>query len=523
MTESESDADNGVDEPSHGSDTSGDEEEDEEQDEKEDEDEEDAGVSKNRNQRSDAPGLIPKPPPDWKLQPRGVFTILKDHASAASIAARNVFCLGGGPHITAAEIARAKQPYDPEVDEFEFREITCHVHASGRWVSQCKLFLPYKKVYTVSEVKSLFQKDLDVFLKNIPFIHLKPVVLHYFKEKWEKLGQEAAVNLWLSSWGHLRITRVEANEMDVSPFRGGVPCDNNALESSNNVDKLLLGRKKSAVSDFVDSLGMNIVGPASASDVRWNNPLKTRSGGYKGTFNKAPNNAETFKHVWAQWERYKKNPTAPSTISSMHPIRFAVKDMKRGMYYFLSDHGINKIQSEIVEECKQGGDEDDDSLENYDPNDMAAVRKWMDHHTNWGAVIETLLKDPENAHFLTEIDFNQLHDWCRRFHVFIPIRFNRRDWEQPSNRALLHWCEMLKLTGIQVIPAQEIVERKKPKEGMFACTCEMYMHYMVCKHTMLLYLDSGIITYLPKGGTPMQKKKSRKRKAHGGESLTFDS
>lgn len=471
------------------------------------------------SKRSDAPGLIPKPPPNWKLEARGVVTVIKDSASAASIAVRNIFCFGGGPDISEAEIARAKAPYDPDVDSVEFREITCHVHASGRWVSKSKLFLPFKKLYSVSEMKNLFQKDLDGFIKNIPLISLKPLVLELFREKWYAKGQKAAVDGWLSSWGSLRLTRVEANQPDVAPLRAGVPCDNNALESSNNVDKMLLGREKCAVSEFVDRLGTKIIGPTSAADVRWNNPLKERSKSCKSAFNKAPNNAKFFKHVWDKYQIYKKNNDVPHTISSMTSIKFAVPDMPRGMYWFLSDHGIERVQREMVED----GAADDSTATEYDPNKMQDIRDWMRKDHNWAAVIEAIMKKPASVKLLTKIDFDLLYEWCRSFHVLIPIKMSPSDdWMFPTNRAVLHWCEMLRLSGIEVLGAEEIAKRKKkPKEGLFACTCEMYMHYTICKHVLQIYLNSGIVTHLPKGGTPMMKR-GKKRKAHGGEALTFD-
>ena len=124
-------------------------------------------------------------------------------------------------------------------------------------------------------------------------------------------------------------------------------------------------------------------------------------------------------------------------------------------------------------------------------------------------------KQLENLHF----DF--LHECCNSFHVFIPLKMSKTNWSDPTNRAVMHWCEMLKLSGIKTLTAEEIAKRKG-KEGLYACTCPMYMHYLVCEHTLQLYMKTGIVTHLPKGGTPMQKKKGRKRKSHGGEARTFD-
>ena len=263
-----------------------------------------------KKKRHDAPGLMPKPPPNWKLEARAVVTVIKDSASAASIAARHVFCFGGGPDMTDSDIERAQGGSVEEHDSLfpEFREISCHFHASNRWISTNKLFVPYKKKYTVFQIKNLFQKDLDVFFKNLPFLTIKPLAIELLREKWSKKGQKAAVDAWIKSWGDKRITRVEANQPDASPLRGGIPADNNALESSNNVDKQLLSREKTAVSTFVTRLGQDIIGPNSAADVQFNNPLKERSKSCKSAFNKAPNNAKFFQHVTKRFLSHEKKP-----------------------------------------------------------------------------------------------------------------------------------------------------------------------------------------------------------------------
>ena len=75
--------------------------------------------------------------------------------------------------MTDSDIERAQRPPDEEEEHDgsipEFREISCHFHASNRWISTSKLFVPYKKKYTVFQVKNLFQKDLDVFFKTCLF------------------------------------------------------------------------------------------------------------------------------------------------------------------------------------------------------------------------------------------------------------------------------------------------------------------------------------------------------------------
>jgi hypothetical protein len=316
------------------------------------------------------------------------------------------------------------------------------------------------------------------------------------------------------------VTRVEANMPDVAPLRGGIPSDNNALESANNVDKLLLSRKKFAISEFIDHLGSDIIGPQSAADVQYNNKLKSRSQSSKKSFNKAPNNQVFYKYVWSQYQVYVKDPEKLSTLSSMQPISYAIPGYPKGMYWFLSDYGMERVKNEMI-----GGDgQDSDSECEYDPELWKDVKLWMQKHNHWVEVIQYLLTKPSEAHLLTSLTFDTLAMWLRSFHFLTPIKLSP-DETDPTNMAVRNWCDMLSISGIGVISQEDIAKRMRrgvpALNRLFACSCEMYMHYMVCKHVFQLYLKSGIITKLPKGGTPMTKR-GKKRKAHGGEALTFD-
>ena len=136
-------------------------------------------------------------------------------------------------------------------------------------------------------------------------------------------------------------------------------------------------------------------------------------------------------------------------------------------------------------------DDDEDNNDNdYDPNVMSDVKTYLRKSTNWDEIVEAMLMKRDMKQ-LENLNFDFLHECCNSFHVFIPLKMSMTNWSDPTSRAVMHWCEMLKMSGINTLPAEEIAKRKG-KEGLYACTCPMYMHYLVCEHTLQLYMKTGI-------------------------------
>ena len=295
---------------------------------------------------------------------------------------------------------------------------------------------------------------------------------------------------------------------------GGIPCDNNALESSNNVDKGLLSRETATATEFIADLATKVVGPLSASDTQFLGSLKERSTTKASVFNNAPNNHKFFDHVRAQWYIFNEDEEDDSVTRDTarpHILRFPKHynnpdvGIPRGSYIFISDHGIADFQSYMVDTP-------------YNPDRVGDVKAFMKEQ-NWTWLISALLDSPETTVEQEDMTFDEFAEWMRCFYVFRPIRFHKTNWDHPTNRSLVHWLEMLKCSGFQVCDKEEILAHPK-KKTFYSCTCEMYLHYLVCKHVLLVYLQNGIVERLPKGPKSLLSRKAgRKRKAKGGDAL----
>jgi hypothetical protein len=493
-------------------------------------DSEDDAASSNElvNERRDPPGLITQPTEGWKYKPRVAITLIKDSASSATIAARHVFCYGGSYPMTDAERERARHNPDPdeEPDLPQLREISCHMHASLRWchTNQAK-FNAYVGAdgteFSRTQARNQFMHDLDYVIKPLQFVHFKGVALRLLRQKWTKLDNKEAVKAWLKFWGTKQLTRSEANQADVSPLLGGIPCDNNALESSNNVDKGLLSRDTATATEFIGDLAAKVVGPLSASDTQFVSTLKQRCGNKKQLFSSAPNNMKFLDHVRSLWQIYKEDEDDDQIQEDMerpHILRcnylFTKKNLgiPKKSFYLLSDHGISDFQEYMADQAMNPN--------KLDPDLLGEFSQFVEEQ-NWNYLITSMIADPMKTVDEEEIDFDEFAEWCRCFYVMRPIKFHPTDWDFPSNRSLVHWLEMMKLSGFGVADQEEIVNKRRSGIVFYACTCPMYLHYLVCKHSLLTAMQCGLVTKLPKGPKRLHDRKAgRKRKAKGGEALT---
>jgi hypothetical protein len=331
--------------------------------------------------------------------------------------------------------------------------------------------------------------DLDYVIKPLQFMHFKDVALRLLRKKWTKLGNKEAVKAWLKSWGQKHLTRSEANQPDVSPLLGGIPCDNNALESSNNVDKGLLSRDTSTATEFIGDLAAKVIGPISASDTQFVSTLKERSGGTKQMFSSAPNNMKFLDHVRSQWQIFREDEDDENIGSDMerpHILRCAylIKKPSLGIpsksSFIISDHGIADFQEYMADP--------EMNPKKLNPLRVGEFSEFIEDQ-NWIYLIQLIITDPVRAVEQEGLDFDEFAEWCRCFYVVRPVKFHPTDWDFPSNRSLVHWLEMMKLSGFEVAD-KEVIAAKGNGMKFYACTCPMYLHYLLCKHTLLVFLNN---------------------------------
>ena len=125
----------------------------------------------------------------------------------------------------------------------------CSVHASvgGRWGDQHKhLFLDYK-----GHVGSM-NEDFERY-KIIPVAEAASIAFALLCDKFTAVYHEREVSMcFKASWANSKVTRIEVNQH--SRIRGGLPCDNNGPEGTNNAQKDFLDRKRSSVVPYIDDL-----------------------------------------------------------------------------------------------------------------------------------------------------------------------------------------------------------------------------------------------------------------------------
>jgi len=104
----------------------------------------------------------------------------------------------------------------------------CFFHAGPIWLSKSD----HKRFFNDVDNTDVFREDLNTY-KLSPFIHMVDSMHEAMIKKWTEapVSEPLAAEKWENSWGGKRITLVEANEDN--PLGGGVPSDNNTLESTH--------------------------------------------------------------------------------------------------------------------------------------------------------------------------------------------------------------------------------------------------------------------------------------------------
>ena len=164
-----------------------------------------------REDRFPVPDL---PPGDTYVYDDDYIVILKDKAQAATNAISSVF-------------------------EGEIHEAMCVTHAAIRWMSTNA----GKFNHMPNKTKCI--NDINWHFKIAGHVNLVPVLLRLMMEKWVKeYGEPLVARDWLASWGEDILTRVQNCQLHLCPLRGGVPCDNNALEDPMHTFDVLSGWNK---------------------------------------------------------------------------------------------------------------------------------------------------------------------------------------------------------------------------------------------------------------------------------------
>jgi hypothetical protein len=194
--------------------------------------------------------LPPKWSDPWKYEQTSILVTQKDAALAATNSLGNAW------------------------KDVERLDGMCHTHVCIRWFTAHKANFRDR-----SEEYNILMNDLNYGYRHCPLQRLASILKVKMLDKWSAIEPEVAQK-WDSSWHGALIPRVEMNPAEASPLRGGIPDDNNAVESGNYEDKRLLNYKKISIVLFLPDL-VNILSGESREDIVFVGKMKPKGHSYE--------------------------------------------------------------------------------------------------------------------------------------------------------------------------------------------------------------------------------------------------
>ena len=401
--------------------------------------------------------LFPEPVDNFCYKPFSTVTLIKDSAPAAYHAASAVFqeCLDGES--------------EPDIIDG-----VCCTHASLRWISN------NKKLFKKQANTKLFMADINDVIKNVPHENMAAIAKKLFGQKWNAAGEGAAVRKWLKSWGSAKISRAQVNTAAVNPLRGGIPADNNALEATNNQDKAMIGRTKEHVPLLIDTWAKKVVRASSKTDTAYHSKMKYRSG---HTRNKAVLNGAFFRRCYRMANR--KSNYGVILFEVTYDFASQANGVPPQSFLVLSEMGLKNIM-------------DADDFEEEEPTTRHVARYIKNTpYVDWFK--DMVKKGSDFLELVDDFDWDEFVAFGFMFHIMMPVPGNpTKQGDTFENHALKHYIHFLNKSGIPTISAEELIARGHNK-CWHACTCEKYMHYLLCEHTYVYAFNVKIITGWPKG------------------------
>ena len=419
---------------------------------------------------------------DFCYKPKSVITLIKDSSPAAYTAAVNVF----------HECLDSSDP--PDVIDG-----ACCTHASIRWVAN------NKKLFKKHSNTVAFMADINDIIKNVPHQNLVETAKKLFATKWEKAGEGKAVKKWMKSWGEAIISRVEMNTVDANPLRGGIPADNNALESTNNQDKAMIGRTKEHVSLQIDSWATNVVRATSKADTAYHSKMKDRSG---HCYEKALMNSAFFRRCYQVSKRNTKYGEALFEIT--YDFASQANGIPPQSFIVFSEQGLQRILKDI-------------EIEQSSVRDIVRhIRRSNEDYVGW---YKDLVRNGcDFVDTMNKFGWKSFVTLATMFHVLMPVPGNKTCSEAKENMALRHLMHWLNMNKIPTISAEDLIKREAIDKCWHACTCQKYMHYLLCEHSYAYAFDNKIITGWPTGKLDPRPLPvvSKKKGIRGGQALHKD-
>ena len=382
-------------------------------------------------------------------------------------------------------------------------EAMCVTHASIRWFS-----VNASKFHDIAN-KNRCVNDINHAYKILGHVNFVEVGRRLLMEKWVNVYREPLVARdWLASWGSDHLCRVENCAEHLCPLRGGIPCDNNALEAGNAADKESLVYKKSNLFDFVDNVATKIIHPASMMDTMFEGRLKNRT---QTRMNTAVYNINYFKGI-AGTECLDMKGFPTYMFLQFDYIDIA-NDVPKGSFLVAGAHCLAEMR------CVEG-------IDNRVFEDKKLAKKWLAgtgrDPLSWVNIYKNIVKDPEHMTSDSWHTFDVFNGWNKCFHIVRPIIPDNGGRTERAIRYYVEW--MTDINHFPMISPDEVVSRKH--KGLVSCNCFAYLHYCFCKHTFAVLRKRKIILGFPPTMFPVpvnkRKRAGRPRDMHRGEALNRD-
>ena len=333
-------------------------------------------------------------------------------------------------------------------------------------------------------------KILDDFeeFKNCPHILCVEVMKKKMLEKWIKEYKEPKVaEAWSKSWGSKSLTRVELNV--AHPLYGGLPCDNNIVESGNREDKSMLGGKRNTVVFFLGRFS-KVLRCQSISDAKFVGDMKSYVRSYKFY--------SSVQHILN-----KDTEKRPCLLNVNSKFVNETLGLTKGTILAITDRMLHYIKENYYEEV---GDIDH----------LGKVKAFL-KKKKWTDLYKVIM------HNEAEMEANSFDSLVREFKCWrtmrpIVVEDSKGEVDEAVLRSVTVLHYMLESARLEMMPLEDICKLNSNNCWM-ACDCKTYLHYAFCKHCCAMAMKRKIIINFPptldpkriaKSSAGRPKKRSRK-------------
>ena len=348
----------------------------------------------------------------------------------------------------------------------------CVIHAE-RWLNKAmSLVKKQENRDNWEHFKEKCKADIEQ-LKNIPFADkLEAYAVNKMMEKWStKYAEPDLARAWEQAWAAEGTSICRSG---LNPF-GGLPNDNQMLESDNNVFKSFVGRQIQGLTSFVD-VAAEVIENKSADDLSFGASMSFTNKSYDVW------NGRAFAAVEYMVQRMKKGEPNP----------FALTLERRSYGVTVFDFPSRRTQELLHTEYQLPRNATIDQFRHSLEHTAACRDKnCTGCDDSWWAIYKMLAEADDEDDLEFDFDFDLLMDQLRTYHTLTPITdvtYTRR----LEARLLKSECT-LDLRKYRRQNGNGDIDPEKLQQGKayVHCNCDAYLHYSWCVHACVYCLQKS--------------------------------